>query len=64
MFRTCYNIYLASRNMINQTTAKATLNQILSAIFVKMENKSLGIRPFPFLVSLKSHQKMKLYYIG
>jgi len=39
--RTCYNIYLASRNMINQTTAKATLNQILSAIFVKMENKSL-----------------------
>ena len=22
--RTCYNIYLASRNMINQTTAKVT----------------------------------------
>ena len=24
--RTCNNIYLASKNMINQTTAKATLN--------------------------------------
>jgi len=39
--RTCYNIYLASRNMINQTTAKATLNQMLSAIFSRMENKTL-----------------------
>jgi len=41
--RTCYNIYLASRNMINQTTAKATLNQMLSAIFSRMENKTLEI---------------------
>merc|ERR1719342_775617 len=39
--RTCYNIYLASKNMINQTTAKATLNQMLSAIFSRMENKTL-----------------------
>ena len=41
--RTCYNIYLASRNMINQTTAKATLNQMLSAIFSRMENKTVEI---------------------
>ena len=60
--RTCYNIYLASKNMINQTTAKvsliphrvpgtvkqrftfqATLNQMLSAIFLRMESKTVEI---------------------
>lgn len=35
--RTCYNIYLASRNLINQTTAKATLTQMISVIFQRME---------------------------
>ncbi|XP_064486890.1 brefeldin A-inhibited guanine nucleotide-exchange protein 1-like isoform X2 [Ornithodoros turicata] len=35
--RTCYNIYLASRNLINQTTAIATLTQMLSVIFARME---------------------------
>lgn len=35
--RTCYNIFLASKNMINQATAKATLTQMISIIFVKME---------------------------
>ncbi|KAM7451901.1 Brefeldin A-inhibited guanine nucleotide-exchange protein 1 [Porites harrisoni] len=35
--RTCYNIYLASRNLINQTTAKATLSQMISVIFQRME---------------------------
>ena len=40
--RTCYNIYLASRNLINQTTAKATLTQMISVIFVKMEAQ--GVR--------------------
>ena len=39
--RTCYNIYLASKNMINQTTAKAALNQMPSAILSRMENKTL-----------------------
>ncbi|XP_020383334.1 brefeldin A-inhibited guanine nucleotide-exchange protein 2 isoform X1 [Rhincodon typus] len=37
--RTCYNIYLASKNLINQTTAKATLTQMLNVIFTKMENQ-------------------------
>ena len=41
--RTCYNIYLASRNMINQTTAKATLNQMLSAIFSRCQSSVLVI---------------------
>ncbi|KAL3063881.1 hypothetical protein OYC64_000243 [Pagothenia borchgrevinki] len=38
--RTCYNIYLASRNLINQTTAKATLTQMLNVIFIRMENQA------------------------
>uniref|UniRef100_A0A8B9LIK1 ADP-ribosylation factor guanine nucleotide-exchange factor 2 (brefeldin A-inhibited) n=1 Tax=Astyanax mexicanus TaxID=7994 RepID=A0A8B9LIK1_ASTMX len=41
--RTCYNIYLASRNLINQTTAKATLTQMLNVIFTRMENQA--VRP-------------------
>uniref|UniRef100_A0A6Q2XX89 SEC7 domain-containing protein n=1 Tax=Esox lucius TaxID=8010 RepID=A0A6Q2XX89_ESOLU len=39
--RTCYNIYLASKNLINQTTAKATLTQMLNVIFARMENQVL-----------------------
>ncbi|XP_065062368.1 brefeldin A-inhibited guanine nucleotide-exchange protein 2-like isoform X1 [Rhopilema esculentum] len=39
--RTCYNIYLASKNLINQTTAKATLTQMISVIFQRMEAKGL-----------------------
>eukprot|EP00066_Takifugu_rubripes_P028517 XP_011617783.1 PREDICTED: brefeldin A-inhibited guanine nucleotide-exchange protein 2-like isoform X1 [Takifugu rubripes] len=38
--RTCYNIYLASRNLINQTTAKATLAQMLNVIFTRMETQA------------------------
>uniref|UniRef100_A0A8C5NE94 SEC7 domain-containing protein n=1 Tax=Gouania willdenowi TaxID=441366 RepID=A0A8C5NE94_GOUWI len=40
--RTCYNIYLASKNLINQTTAKATLTQMLNVIFARMENQAVG----------------------
>lgn len=41
--RTCYNIYLASKNLINQTTARATLTQMLNVVFSRMENQnSLG----------------------
>ncbi|XP_077991507.1 brefeldin A-inhibited guanine nucleotide-exchange protein 1-like [Glandiceps talaboti] len=39
--RTCYNIYLASKNLINQTTAKATLTQMLNVIFSRMEQQAL-----------------------
>uniref|UniRef100_A0A673C4Y1 SEC7 domain-containing protein n=1 Tax=Sphaeramia orbicularis TaxID=375764 RepID=A0A673C4Y1_9TELE len=42
--RTCYNIYLASRNLINQTTAKATLTQMLNVIFTRMENQADRLR--------------------
>ena len=40
--RTCYNIYLASKNLINQTTAKATLTQMLNVIFSRMENQAVS----------------------
>ncbi|XP_060073399.1 brefeldin A-inhibited guanine nucleotide-exchange protein 1-like [Ylistrum balloti] len=39
--RTCYNIYLASKNLVNQTTAKATLTQMLNVIFMRMENQAI-----------------------
>lgn len=38
--RTCYNIYLASKNLVNQTTAKATLTQMLNVIFSRMETQA------------------------
>ncbi len=37
--RTIYNIYLVSRNQVNQNTAKGTLTQILNTIFQRMETK-------------------------
>ena len=36
--RTCYNIYLASRNLTYQATAKATLSQMINCVFDRMEN--------------------------
>ena len=36
--RTCYNIYLASRNLTYQATAKATLSQMINCVFERMEN--------------------------
>uniref|UniRef100_A0A8C1WKB6 ADP-ribosylation factor guanine nucleotide-exchange factor 2 (brefeldin A-inhibited) n=1 Tax=Cyprinus carpio TaxID=7962 RepID=A0A8C1WKB6_CYPCA len=47
--RTCYNIYLASRNLINQTTAKATLTQMLNVIFTRMENQAVSIKHLQLL---------------
>lgn len=37
--RTCYDIYLSSKNLINQTTAQATLTQMLNVIFTRMESQ-------------------------
>uniref|UniRef100_A0AAQ5Y654 SEC7 domain-containing protein n=1 Tax=Amphiprion ocellaris TaxID=80972 RepID=A0AAQ5Y654_AMPOC len=47
--RTCYNIYLASRNLINQTTAKATLTQMLNVIFTRMENQAVSLTLFSYI---------------
>ncbi|KAF1771775.1 hypothetical protein GCK72_003603 [Caenorhabditis remanei] len=35
--RTCFNIYLTSKNHVNQATAKATLTQVISTVFSRME---------------------------
>uniref|UniRef100_A0A3B3QR57 ARF guanine nucleotide exchange factor 2 n=1 Tax=Paramormyrops kingsleyae TaxID=1676925 RepID=A0A3B3QR57_9TELE len=50
--RTCYNIYLASRNLINQTTAKATLTQMLNVIFTRMETQAVSVRLVQFALTL------------
>lgn len=52
--RTCYNIYLASKNLINQTTAKATLTQMLNVIFARMENQAVSIPVFLYRKELES----------
>lgn len=39
--RTCYNIFLASRDMNNQVTAKAALTQMINIIFTRMENQAV-----------------------
>ncbi|KAL6423933.1 hypothetical protein ACFW04_009702 [Cataglyphis niger] len=38
--RTVYNVYLASRNLVNQTTARATLTQMINVIFTRMETQA------------------------
>lgn len=37
--RSCFNIFLASRNPVNQMTAKATLSQMLNILFQRFEVK-------------------------
>jgi len=39
--RTCFEIYLASKNPINQDTAKAALTQMLNVIFMRMESQAV-----------------------
>lgn len=45
VIRTCYNIYLVSKDLVNQRTAKATLTQMLNAVFQRMEAHSLLAMP-------------------
>lgn len=45
--KTCYNIYLASRNLVNQTTARATLTQMLNVIFTRMEMQAMEAEILP-----------------
>ena len=51
--RTCYNIYLASKNLVNQTTAKATLTQMLNVIFMRMENQAVNHHLYYLIYSFK-----------
>ncbi|KAK3285829.1 hypothetical protein CYMTET_6580 [Cymbomonas tetramitiformis] len=49
--RTCYNIYLASKSEINQTTAKACLTQMLTVVFHRMEADSEVVPMTPIVVA-------------
>ena len=49
--RACYNIYLTSRSDVNQTTAKATLTQMLNVVFQRMESGSPSVVVPPIMVS-------------
>uniref|UniRef100_A0A8U8BTM6 Uncharacterized protein n=1 Tax=Geospiza parvula TaxID=87175 RepID=A0A8U8BTM6_GEOPR len=59
--RTCYNIYLASKNLINQTTAKATLTQMLNVIFARMENQAVSISVSLFRNYLLKANQLETY---
>lgn len=48
--RTSYNIYLMSRSPVNQTTAKASLTQMLNVVFQRMESNSQHITVSPIIV--------------
>jgi brefeldin A-inhibited guanine nucleotide-exchange protein len=41
--RTCYNIFLVSKNQVNQATAKATLMQMLSISFDRLEESTAKV---------------------
>ncbi|KAE8665779.1 Brefeldin A-inhibited guanine nucleotide-exchange protein 2 [Hibiscus syriacus] len=49
--RTCYDIYLGSKNVVNQTTAKASLVQMLVIVFRRMEADSLTVPIQPIVVA-------------
>jgi brefeldin A-inhibited guanine nucleotide-exchange protein len=48
--RACYNVYLTSRSEVNQTTAKATLTQMLNVVFQRMEAGSVHVVVPPIMV--------------
>ncbi|XP_028776812.1 brefeldin A-inhibited guanine nucleotide-exchange protein 2 [Neltuma alba] len=49
--RTCYDIYLGSKNVVNQTTAKASLVQMLVIVFRRMEADSSTVPIQPIVVA-------------
>lgn len=49
--RTCYNIFLMSRSEVNQTTAKASLTQMLNIVFQRMEAGSETVHASPTAVT-------------
>ncbi|XP_024985305.1 brefeldin A-inhibited guanine nucleotide-exchange protein 2-like [Cynara cardunculus var. scolymus] len=49
--RTSYDIYLSSKNVVNQTTAKASLIQMLVIVFRRMEADSSTVPVQPIVVA-------------
>jgi hypothetical protein len=49
--RTCYNIFLGSKAVVNQTTAKAALTQMLVLVFRRMEADTSQVAVTPIVVA-------------
>lgn len=49
--RTCYNVFLGSKVIVNQTTAKASLTQMLVIVFRRMEADSSTVPVQPIVVA-------------
>ncbi|KAG8391685.1 hypothetical protein BUALT_Bualt01G0213000 [Buddleja alternifolia] len=49
--RTCYDLYLTSKNVVNRTTAKASLVQMLVIVFRRMEADSSTVPLQPIVVA-------------
>ena len=49
--RTCYNIFLLSKSEVNQTTAKASLTQMVNVVFQRMEHHSETATIAPIVVT-------------
>ena len=41
--QTCFNIFLFSKNVVNQVTAKASLTQIVNLVFQRMERYAVSV---------------------
>ncbi|KAK9103545.1 hypothetical protein Sjap_020799 [Stephania japonica] len=51
LVKTCYDLYLGSKNVVNQTTAKASLIQMLVIVFRRMEADSSTVPVQPIVVA-------------
>ncbi|KAL9245303.1 hypothetical protein vseg_018969 [Gypsophila vaccaria] len=49
--KTCYDVYLGSRSLVNQTTAKAALIQMILIVFRRMEADSVAVTVAPIVVA-------------
>jgi brefeldin A-inhibited guanine nucleotide-exchange protein len=49
--RTSYNTFLQSKSEVNQTTAKASLTQMVNVVFQRMEHNSETTAVAPIVVS-------------
>lgn len=41
--QTCFNVFLFSKNVVNQVTAKASLTQIVNLVFHRMERYAVMV---------------------
>ena len=49
--RTCYNVRLGSKSEVNQATAKASLTQMLTVVFHRLETDDPSTLPPPIVVA-------------